>query len=136
MPGDRVQLVQLVSNLVGNALKYSDSEAAVTVRHGVAKPDGYVIRVIDRGEGIATEHLPRLTERFYRVDASRSRSMGGTGLGLAIVKHIVERHRGRLKIESEPGEGTEVIVELPGGSPRMSSNRNAPSALTGNETAA
>jgi two-component system phosphate regulon sensor histidine kinase PhoR len=71
------------------------------------------LSVIDRGEGIAPEHLPRLTERFYRVDPSRSRSMGGTGLGLAIVKHIVGRHRGRLDIRSKLGEGTAVRVYLP-----------------------
>src|SRR3546814_10954976 len=69
--------------------------------------------VIDRGEGIAPEHLPRLTERFYRVDPGRSRSMGGTGLGLAIVKHIVGRHRGRLEIESRQGEGRRFTVYLP-----------------------
>ncbi len=69
--------------------------------------------VADRGEGIAAGHIPRLTERFYRVDSGRSRSIGGTGLGLAIVKHIVERHRGRLDIASEVGVGTTVTVRLP-----------------------
>ena len=67
----------------------------------------------DEGEGIAPEHLPRLTERFYRVDSQRSRTMGGTGLGLAIVKHIVERHRGRMEIDSRLGEGTTVSFTLP-----------------------
>ena len=71
------------------------------------------ISIADRGEGIAAEHLPRLTERFYRVDAGRSRAVGGTGLGLAIVKHIVSRHRGRLDIRSVVGEGTTVLVSLP-----------------------
>ena len=71
------------------------------------------VAVIDEGEGIAPEHLPRLTERFYRVDPSRSRQVGGTGLGLAIVKHIVQRHRGRLEIASKLGEGTTVRVLLP-----------------------
>jgi two-component system, OmpR family, phosphate regulon sensor histidine kinase PhoR len=71
------------------------------------------LAVTDEGEGIAPEHIPRLTERFYRADPSRSRSLGGTGLGLAIVKHIVERHRGRLSIESEVGKGTTVHVLLP-----------------------
>jgi two-component system phosphate regulon sensor histidine kinase PhoR len=71
------------------------------------------LTVADQGEGIAAEHIPRLTERFYRVDTGRSRTLGGTGLGLAIVKHIVERHRGRLSIESEPGNGTAVHVLLP-----------------------
>jgi two-component system phosphate regulon sensor histidine kinase PhoR len=73
--------------------------------------------VADEGEGIAPKHLPRLTERFYRVDAGRSRSLGGTGLGLAIVKHIAERHRGRLEIASKVGVGTTVTVTLPGASP-------------------
>ncbi|MES2289655.1 MAG: ATP-binding protein, partial [Pseudomonadota bacterium] len=72
-----------------------------------------LMAVTDRGEGISAEHLPRLTERFYRVDPSRSRTMGGTGLGLAIVKHIVERHRGRLEITSTVGKGTTVSVFLP-----------------------
>ena len=71
------------------------------------------LRIVDQGEGIAPEHIKRLTERFYRVDTSRSRSLGGTGLGLSIVKHIVERHRGRLTIESEVGKGTTVHVLLP-----------------------
>jgi two-component system phosphate regulon sensor histidine kinase PhoR len=72
-----------------------------------------VFKVRDDGEGIAREHLPRLTERFYRVDAGRSRDMGGTGLGLAIVKHIVNRHRGTLDIDSEQGKGSEFAVYLP-----------------------
>jgi two-component system phosphate regulon sensor histidine kinase PhoR len=70
--------------------------------------------VADEGEGIPTEHIPRLTERFYRVDSGRSRAMGGTGLGLAIVKHVVERHRGRLDIASIVGKGTTVTILLPG----------------------
>ena len=78
--------------------------------------------VEDEGEGIAAEHIPRLTERFYRVDASRSRALGGTGLGLSIVKHVVERHRGRLDIDSVPGKGTCVAVLLPAAPPTPSSN--------------
>ncbi|HEU4956715.1 MAG TPA: ATP-binding protein, partial [Sphingomicrobium sp.] len=72
-----------------------------------------LLAVKDRGDGIASQHLPRLTERFYRVDPARSRESGGTGLGLAIVKHIVERHSGELRIDSSPGQGTEVTVALP-----------------------
>lgn len=111
--GDRAQLSQLLHNLVGNALKYGAAGTEVTV--GIAPGEGGMVRlaVADRGEGIAAEHLPRLTERFYRVDSGRSRAMGGTGLGLAIVKHIVERHRGRLAIASEPGVGTRVTIDLP-----------------------
>lgn len=122
--GDRVQITQLVSNLVGNALKYGDQESPVTVRYGPISDDMMRLTVEDRGEGIAPEHLPRLTERFYRVDPGRSRSLGGTGLGLAIVKHIVERHRGRLTVESEVGKGTKVSVDLPKKPLSMSSSRN------------
>ena len=114
VPGDFAQLVQLADNLVGNAVRYGCSPAApeVTVRVRLER-DGVLLSVSDRGEGIAAVHLPRLTERFYRADAARSRDSGGTGLGLAIVKHIVERHRGTLTILSKPGSGTEVQVRLP-----------------------
>lgn len=117
--GDSDQLIEVIHNLVDNAVKYGEPGTAVVV---VAKavdriPDvggeGVSIAVRNEGEGIAAEHLPRLTERFYRVDKGRSRSMGGTGLGLAIVKHIVNRHRGRLTIESRPGEGAIFTVYLP-----------------------
>ena len=110
--GDRAQLSQLVHNLAGNAIKYGRPGTPVVI--GV-KPDGQLVRltVTDEGEGIAAEHVPRLTERFYRVDSGRSRSMGGTGLGLAIVKHIVERHRARLEIQSVLGKGTTVSVLFP-----------------------
>ena len=110
--GDSPQLLQLFQNLVVNALKYGRPGTPVTVRFEESGTDMLLVRVIDQGEGIAPEHLPRLTERFYRVDAGRSRSVGGTGLGLAIVKHIAQRHRGRLEILSTPGEGTEVRVWL------------------------
>lgn len=122
--GDRVQITQLMSNLVGNALKYGDGETPVAVRYQAISDDMARLSVEDHGEGIAAEHLPRLTERFYRVDPGRSRSLGGTGLGLAIVKHIVERHRGRLNIESEPGQGTKVSVDLPKKPLTVSSFRN------------
>ena len=111
--GDATQLGQMLQNLVANALKYGRPASEVIVRFEEAGPDMLRISVIDRGDGIAPEHLPRLTERFYRVDPSRSRSMGGTGLGLAIVKHIVGRHRGRLEIRSTLGEGTSVRIYLP-----------------------
>lgn len=111
--GDRPQLSQMLHNLVGNALKYGAPGTPVSI--SVARDGRRMLRVtvIDEGEGIAADHLPRLTERFYRVDPGRSRSLGGTGLGLAIVKHIVERHRGRLDIVSTPGIGTRVSVTLP-----------------------
>jgi len=111
--GDGDQLEQVVRNLVDNALKYGDAELPVTVSLGQGERDMAVIEVRDRGEGIAPEHLPHLTRRFYRTDPGRSRAAGGTGLGLAIVKHIVERHRGRLDIASKEGEGTSVTVRLP-----------------------
>jgi two-component system phosphate regulon sensor histidine kinase PhoR len=111
--GDRTQLLQLLQNLIVNAIKYGRARQPVIVRFEDAGPDMFRLSVIDRGDGIPPEHLPRLTERFYRVDPSRSRGMGGTGLGLAIVKHIVGRHRGRLDIRSKVGEGTAVRVYLP-----------------------
>ena len=114
MRGDFGQLLQLAENLIGNAVRYGctakSCAVSVTVR---AAGNRMVMTVRDQGEGIAAEHLPRLTERFYRVDSARSRESGGTGLGLAIVKHIVERHRGTLDIRSAPGKGTEVTVTLP-----------------------
>jgi two-component system phosphate regulon sensor histidine kinase PhoR len=113
VPGDRTQLLQLVRNLVVNAVKYGRAESEVVVRIDQDGPERVRLSVVDQGEGIAPEHLPRLTERFYRVDAGRSRAAGGTGLGLAIVKHIVGRHRGRLEIKSKPGDGTTVEVTLP-----------------------
>jgi two-component system phosphate regulon sensor histidine kinase PhoR len=110
--GDRTQLSQLLHNLVGNAMAYGRPGTPVRVE---LEPVGGMVRlrVIDQGEGIPPQHLPRLTERFYRVDAGRSRSVGGTGLGLSIVRHIVERHRGRLDIASTVGVGTTVTVLLP-----------------------
>ncbi len=111
--GDRAQLSQVVHNLVGNALKYGRERSTVTI--GLRQESANLIRlsVADQGDGISAEHIPRLTERFYRVDPGRSRTLGGTGLGLAIVKHIVERHRGRLDIASSVGVGTTVSVMLP-----------------------
>ena len=111
--GDTKQLEQLVRNLVDNALKYGGPDTPVSVRLEPGERDMAVLTVQDRGEGIAPEHIPHLTRRFYRTDPGRSRAAGGTGLGLAIVKHIVERHRGRLDIASRLGEGTTVTVRLP-----------------------
>ena len=109
---DRGQVLQLLDNLLTNALRYGEPETPVTVS---AHAQGAMVHlaVADQGEGIAPEHVKRVTERFYRVDTSRSRSLGGTGLGLSIVKHIVERHHGRLIIDSELGRGTTMHVLLP-----------------------
>ncbi|HSX56911.1 MAG TPA: ATP-binding protein [Sphingomonas sp.] len=111
--GDRVQLSQLLHNIIGNAMKYGRAGSPVAVSLRTAGESMVRLSVTDESEGIAPEHLPRLTERFYRVDSSRSRAAGGTGLGLAIVKHIVERHRGRLDIASTVGTGTTVRILLP-----------------------
>lgn len=116
--GDPDQLVQVIQNLIENAVKYA-GEAPVHVTQTLLESApgilGKAVRmdVIDKGGGIPPEHLPRLTERFYRVDIGRSRGAGGTGLGLAIVKHIVSRHRGRLEIKSKLGEGSTFSVVLP-----------------------
>jgi two-component system phosphate regulon sensor histidine kinase PhoR len=130
--GDRDELLRVVENLIENAVKYGESggRVAVTLEHLEPKglegkdpegkgPEGkgpagarIALSVRDHGPGIAPEHLPRLTERFYRADATASRQKGGTGLGLAIVKHIVNRHRGELAIESEPGQGALFKVVL------------------------
>lgn len=113
--GDFGQLLQLADNLVGNALRYgclASGPSTVTIRTTI-EGDRAVLRVIDQGEGIAPDHLTRVTERFYRVDAARSRDSGGTGLGLSIVKHIAERHGARLDIRSEVGRGTDVAVAFP-----------------------
>ena len=117
VPGDRDELIRVFENLVENALKYAASGKRVDIALSVGEgPDGKRearIAVRDRGPGIAPEHLPRLTERFYRVDVSESRAQGGTGLGLALVKHILNRHGGRLTIESAPGQGATFTVHLP-----------------------
>ena len=116
--GDGDQLVQIFQNLIENAVKYA-GETPIRVEQTLLESwpglQGEVVRleVIDQGSGIDPEHLPRLTERFYRVDIGRSRGAGGTGLGLAIVKHIVNRHRGRLEIKSEPSKGSTFSVVLP-----------------------
>lgn len=114
--GERDDLVQLIQNLVDNAVKYGGAGGPITIRIARAG-DMTSCSVIDRGPGIAREHIPRLTERFYRVDAKTSRERGGTGLGLAIVKHILNRHRGRLEIESELGKGTQFTFFLPSWTP-------------------
>jgi two-component system phosphate regulon sensor histidine kinase PhoR len=128
IPGDPDELLQAVQNLVDNAIKYGGSPSQVTVTcrriedpaalrerlTGARNSKAMIaLDVSDQGAGIAREHIPRLTERFYRVDPARSRELGGTGLGLAIVKHIVNRHRGSLEIQSEPGRGSTFTIYLP-----------------------
>jgi two-component system, OmpR family, phosphate regulon sensor histidine kinase PhoR len=117
VPGDRDELVRVFENLVENALKYAASGKRVDIVLSCGEgPDGKPearVAVRDRGPGIAPEHLPRLTERFYRVDVSESRAQGGTGLGLALVKHILNRHGGRLTIESVLGQGATFTAHLP-----------------------
>lgn len=112
MLGDEAQLGQLAHNIISNAMKYGHAGTPVTVEL-VREGRRVRLSVNDEGDGIAPDHLPRLTERFYRVDEARSRSVGGTGLGLAIVKHISERHQGQLDIVSEVGKGTRVSVTFP-----------------------
>ncbi|MGH8500330.1 MAG: phosphate regulon sensor histidine kinase PhoR, partial [Methylococcales bacterium] len=110
--GNETELRSAISNLISNSLKYSAPESVVTVRW-VDEGAGTRLDVIDTGEGIAEEYIPRLTERFYRVDVNRSRQQGGTGLGLAIVKHVVNRHGGELKISSEVGKGSCFSFRFP-----------------------
>lgn len=114
VPADGDQLAQVFQNLIENAIKYGGPSKTVTVSIHPASDDPMLrIDVLDEGDGIAPQHLPRLTERFYRIDTHRSREQGGTGLGLAIVKHIINRHRGRMAISSERGEGSCFTVFLP-----------------------
>ncbi len=111
--GDAAQLEQLLRNLIDNALKYGDPVEPVTVSITPDANGRIALAITDRGRGIAPEHLPHLTRRFYRTDPGRSRAAGGTGLGLAIVKHIVERHRAQLDILSELGKGTTFTASFP-----------------------
>jgi len=116
--GDRDQLTQVFQNLIDNAIKYGEENSKISIHM-----DSYIdkvddnkfirITILNQGAGISEEHIERLTERFYRVDTARSRSLGGTGLGLAIVKHIVQRHEGRLSFESELGKNVTATVLLP-----------------------
>lgn len=110
--GARSELLSAMSNLVSNAVRYTPAGGTVRV-HWTRSPEGATFSVTDTGPGIAPEHLPRLSERFYRVDRSRSRETGGTGLGLAIAKHVVQRHGGELRIESQVGKGSTFMLTFP-----------------------
>ena len=109
---DRGAFEQVLANLLENAVKYAGEGASVSVRAHL-DDDRAVVSVSDTGTGIAPQHLERLFERFYRVDAGRSREVGGTGLGLAIVKHLARQHGGEVSVESELGTGTRFTIDLP-----------------------
>jgi len=117
--GDSDQLIQVFTNLLENSIKYGANPGQVTISFEPSEMDPTLrvaavrVELCDQGEGIKPIHIPRLTERFYRVDSHRSREMGGTGLGLAIVKHIINRHRGRFRVASVPGSGSTFSVVLP-----------------------
>jgi two-component system phosphate regulon sensor histidine kinase PhoR len=117
VPGDRDELTRVFENLVENALKYGAAGKRVDIGFSSSTAsDGapeVLVAIRDYGSGIAAEHLPRLTERFYRVNVTQSRAEGGTGLGLSLVKHILNRHRGKLSVESEAGKGATFTVRLP-----------------------
>ena len=111
--GSRHEIYSAVTNLVNNAVRYTPQEGSVICTWSKLPDQRLQFSVQDTGPGIATEHLPRLTERFYRVDRSRSRESGGTGLGLAITKHVMQRHGGELRIESEVGKGSKFSLIFP-----------------------
>jgi two-component system, OmpR family, phosphate regulon sensor histidine kinase PhoR len=111
--GAKQELLSAMGNLLGNAVRYTPAQGRIEVAWEPLPQGGAQFSVRDTGPGIAPEHIPRLTERFYRVDRSRSRETGGTGLGLAIVKHVVQRHGGELQIDSRPGEGSTFSIVLP-----------------------
>jgi two-component system heavy metal sensor histidine kinase CusS len=115
LTADPLLLRRALSNLLSNALKYTPAGGTVTLRARSAPDDGAILSIIDSGVGIGAEHLPRLADRFYRVDPSRAASPGGAGLGLAIVKSIMDLHGGKLAIESAPGEGTAASLVFPPG---------------------
>jgi two-component system phosphate regulon sensor histidine kinase PhoR len=110
--GEEIQIHSAFSNLVDNAAKYTPPEGSVQIRWWTDEKGGH-FQVSDTGIGIAANHIPRLTERFYRADPGRSRATGGSGLGLAIVKHVLQRHGGHLSIESEEGVGSKFTCHFP-----------------------
>ena len=111
--GNRTELLSALGNLLSNAVRYTPAKGKISVSMRLMPEGDVQIAVSDTGAGIAPEHIPRLTERFYRVDRSRSRDTGGTGLGLAIVKHVIQRHGGQVKIESQMGVGSVFRLQFP-----------------------
>jgi len=112
--GDRSQLSQMLQNLITNSIKYGHDDTSITIKLRPSRSGSMArLMVVDVGDGIDPKHLPRLTERFYRVDSGRSRAIGGTGLGLSIVKHIAHRHGGQIEINSVVGRGTKITISLP-----------------------
>jgi two-component system phosphate regulon sensor histidine kinase PhoR len=128
--GSRDELASAFGNLVSNAVRYTPDGGRVALDWRITDAGGE-FTVTDTGIGIAIEHIPRLTERFYRVDRSRSRATGGTGLGLAIVKHVLIRHQAELIIDSEPGRGSRFTVRLPARRVKASLETAAPDASVG-----
>lgn len=129
--GSASELASALGNLVTNAVRYTPTGGRIDVNWRMLEDGGAEFAVRDTGPGIAAEHIPRLTERFYRVDRSRSRETGGTGLGLAIVKHVLQRHGARLRIDSTPGQGSTFAIEFPASRLRLSAGADvagAPSA--------
>lgn len=124
LAGSQSELLSSMCNLVNNAVRYTPAEGRISVSLQVSDRGGAFFSVADTGSGIASEHLPRLTERFYRVDTSRSRESGGTGLGLAIVKHVVQRHGGELQISSTLGKGSKFCFTLPESRVRFKNTKN------------
>jgi two-component system, OmpR family, phosphate regulon sensor histidine kinase PhoR len=113
LAGSQLELYSALFNLIGNAVRYSPADKSIRVHCRLLPGGGALVAVEDSGLGIAAEHIPRITERFYRIDRSRSRDTGGTGLGLAIVKHVAQRHGAELRIESTPGRGSVFSLEFP-----------------------
>lgn len=138
LAGVETEILSSIANLVSNAVRYTPQGGRIELQWRWLPDNGGEISVIDNGPGIAREHLPRLTERFYRVDGSRSRDTGGTGLGLSIVKHVVQRHGGELRIESEPGKGSRFRLLFPAARVRLvdataMGDEAAPALLAGRE---
>jgi two-component system phosphate regulon sensor histidine kinase PhoR len=112
LEGDRNQIYSAISNVVNNAVQHTPEDGTISIRW-YEDDGGGIFEIKDTGEGVSSEHIPRLTERFYRVDKGRSRQKGGTGLGLAIVKHILANHKARLDIESKQGQGSLIRFRFP-----------------------